>query len=102
MYRKELESLITQVLDERALSDREAGRAAGLHHSTVGTLRRGEVPSRETLSKFAKAFNIPEKTILKAAGGLGIECLSGKEIAKEFRDICKRIEQLAHMISEAD
>ena len=102
MYRRELESLITQVLNERGLSDREAGRAAGLHHSTVGTLRKGEVPSRETLGKFARAFSIPERTILQAAGGLGIEYMTRKEIAKEFRGICKRIQALTQMLEEAE
>jgi len=68
MYRKELESLVSGILREKGLSYREVGRLTELDHTTIMELSKGRVQSKDTLIKFARAFDIPRQTILEAAG----------------------------------
>ena len=87
--------------DERAAHSLLPGRRAGLHHTTIGALRKGEVHSRETLAKFARTFNVPQKTIFEAAG-MTSERVTHRTIAKELKQISDRLDELSSLVLEAE
>ena len=102
IYRKELEHLVQQVLNEKGLSFRGAGRSTGLHHTTIMELSKGDARSRVTLIKFARGMEISPNAVLDAAGYGTQAVVTREELAQELRQIGKRLEALAQLIVEVE
>ena len=102
IYRKELENLVKQVLQEKGLSLREAGRLTGLHHTTIMALGNGEARSRATLIRFAGGMEISQNAILDAAGYGARPMVTREKLAHEVRQIGKRLGVLAQLIGEVE
>ena len=102
VYRKELENLVKQVLKEKGLSLRGAGRLTGLHHTTIMDLGNGEPRSRATLIRFARGMEISQTAILDAAGYGARPMVTREELAQELRQIGKRLKVLAQLIVEVE
>lgn len=68
---KEFGSTIKNARLRQDMSLRDLAELTGLDHSYIGRLEKGgPQPSRETVTKLAKALKIPENTLLIKAGYL--------------------------------
>ena len=99
MYSEQWRSTIRHLLEKVSL--REAGRLIGMHPTQVGDMRRdGWVPSAEKVKQIAHAFQVPEKTLLEAAGYSAVPPPRPIALADEVRSISHRLDQLAREIGK--
>lgn len=64
----ELVKLLSDELTKRNLSNRDAAKAIGISHPTLGTVLSGEQPSFETCQKLSKFLRMPLVSVLSLAG----------------------------------
>lgn len=63
-----LVKLLSEELTKRNLSNRDAAKAIGISHPTLGIVLSGEQPSFETCQKLSKFLRVPLISILSLAG----------------------------------
>lgn len=63
-----LVKLLNEELTKRNLSNRDAAKAIGISHPTLGIVLSGEQPSFETCQKLSKFLRMPLVSILSLAG----------------------------------
>jgi transcriptional regulator with XRE-family HTH domain len=90
---------ITAELDERKLTARKAAEQTGVNRTTVSEMKRGIVPSYDTLVRFAAGIGLSEAEILRQAGRQIVEEESGprrfwqglRELSQEFGEVSLRV-----------
>lgn len=60
--------LVSAILDKRCISLRGAMLKTGVTHSVIGEMRKGIIPSRDTIGRFAKGMGVSEQELMVAAG----------------------------------
>jgi hypothetical protein len=66
--KEEFGRLVSEELDNRKLSLRNAWYKTGVHYNTVQTMRKGLVPRKEIIERFAAGLGIDVEPFLIAAG----------------------------------
>lgn len=64
----ELSKWLSEQLEKKNLSARDASAKAGLSHSAISKFIRGTQPNVESCRKLAAFFAVSEKTVLELAG----------------------------------
>ena len=83
---KEFGETIKNARLAKDLSLRDLAELTGLDHSYIGRLEKNSsTPSRETVTKLAKALNIPENELMVIAGYIEAEDKELRENHRGFR-----------------
>jgi len=85
---KEFGETIKNARLAKDLSLRDLAELTGLDHSYIGRLEKNSsTPSRETVTKLAKALNIPENELMVIAGYIEAE---DKELKEKILEVLEK------------
>lgn len=94
----ELVKLLNSELTKRNLSNRDAARAMGISHPTLGVILSGEKPSYETCQKISRFLHMPLATVLSLAGLLpkrSEQTEKEEQLLYLFRQLDERQQEIA-------